>query len=214
MDQEAIKVERSPARCPYCKDALEDLEKIVACSACGARHHLACHTENAARCATCASTAVLAPRGAARAGGGPHVPPAGSAIAVSRVGDAIEYSWPVPETNATLGMLLLFFSCIGAPIALWLLLRSGLPKPSGPRLARLVLGPRGLQLFGPGAEAYRLAASRDEIGAVRATFDVAAGSRLTYDVGIKRLEVSEAGRLSDPEIDWLAQEIDAWKRDA
>jgi len=56
-----VHVERSPSHCPYCKAELVDLAGIVACAACGARHHRECHSENHARCATCGSAAVLAP---------------------------------------------------------------------------------------------------------------------------------------------------------
>jgi hypothetical protein len=61
VDREAIKVERSPSHCPFCKGTIDDLREVVACAECVARHHRDCHAENGGRCATCGGRALLAP---------------------------------------------------------------------------------------------------------------------------------------------------------
>jgi hypothetical protein len=53
-----IRVHHSPSHCPYCKGPLGDPHGIVACAACGARHHRECREEHG-RCAACSSREVL-----------------------------------------------------------------------------------------------------------------------------------------------------------
>jgi len=45
-------------RCPYCKGPLEKTDSLVACAACGARHHADCHKE-LRQCASCGSAEAL-----------------------------------------------------------------------------------------------------------------------------------------------------------
>jgi hypothetical protein len=56
--QDRIRVDHAPSRCPYCHEDFVSLEDVVACAACGARHHAECHAQDR-RCATCGSTDVL-----------------------------------------------------------------------------------------------------------------------------------------------------------
>jgi hypothetical protein len=67
IDTDAIRVGRSPSRCPYCKGELGDLGAIVACAPCGARHHADCREENGERCATCGASQWLEPAGSVQA---------------------------------------------------------------------------------------------------------------------------------------------------
>ncbi len=62
MDASRVHIDRSPAWCPYCKGAFEAPATLVACAACGARHHAECHGEHG-KCATCGATERLVPEG-------------------------------------------------------------------------------------------------------------------------------------------------------
>jgi uncharacterized Tic20 family protein len=57
---ERIRVERSPARCPYCHGDLTDPDAVTACASCGARHHAGCHREHGV-CASCGADGRLVP---------------------------------------------------------------------------------------------------------------------------------------------------------
>ena len=71
-----------PGRCPYCRDAIAGTSGVVACAACGARHHAACWDELAA-CATCRSPeALVSARAAAAARRRPPPLPRGSELEV------------------------------------------------------------------------------------------------------------------------------------
>lgn len=57
--REAIKVERSPTRCPFCHQSLApEGEEWIACAQCLGRHHTACWAEGGA-CAACGHAAPL-----------------------------------------------------------------------------------------------------------------------------------------------------------
>jgi hypothetical protein len=61
IERDAIRVDRSPSHCPFCKGELGDLRAIVACAPCGARHHADCRYDNGGRCATCGGAQWLEP---------------------------------------------------------------------------------------------------------------------------------------------------------
>jgi hypothetical protein len=56
--QERLHVDQAPSRCPFCHGPFDSLRDLVACAACGARHHVDCHAQNR-KCATCGSSEVL-----------------------------------------------------------------------------------------------------------------------------------------------------------
>lgn len=112
------------ARCPYCHDHLGDPRELVACAACGARAHLACHQEHPA-CATCGGSEILVPRGAAPTDQQPAEPlPADSRLQVERLPDALEISWPAlspPQRMPTIvmGLALTPLCGLGLLTLLW-----------------------------------------------------------------------------------------------
>lgn len=64
-----LTVDRSPVRCPFCREGIASEDSLAACGDCGARHHDACWDEGAG-CASCRSQRALRDdpqRGAARA---------------------------------------------------------------------------------------------------------------------------------------------------
>lgn len=86
----------APGRCPFCREAFVGPGGVVACAACGARHHEPCWDE-LQRCATCSSRDVLVARGARQR---PAPRPAESLVMLTHAGDALEVSWPfVPPTQ-------------------------------------------------------------------------------------------------------------------
>jgi len=58
--REPVRVDQAPSRCPFCHGAFESVRDLVACAACGARHHAECYAQNK-KCATCGSSDVLVP---------------------------------------------------------------------------------------------------------------------------------------------------------
>ena len=225
-----LRVERSPSHCPFCKDALDDLGKIVACAACGARHHSVCHAENG-RCATCGSAATLVPTAARRRASEPL---AGSVIRVREEGAITVLTWPATHPPPRLllagGLFLLSLGALACGLGavpplvvipsiagtvatfLFLIWRRKLPP------LELRLGPDAIEFdaIEPSRNrAVRVRASPGEVGAIK-TEHVGTGYRLTIDVGLVR-HVVQLGApaaldpIGEPETDWLARTIEAWR---
>ncbi len=87
-----IHIHRSPSRCPYCKDAIDDVREVVACASCGARHHSECRATHG-RCAICASVELLVYTPPPAAAAAP--PQETGGLSVERVGEATVYTWPL-----------------------------------------------------------------------------------------------------------------------
>ncbi len=58
--REPVRIDQAPSRCPFCHGAFESVRDLVACAACGARHHAECYAQNK-KCASCGSSDVLVP---------------------------------------------------------------------------------------------------------------------------------------------------------
>lgn len=80
-----VRVNGTPSRCPYCKDALSDLRDVVACASCGARHHAECRSTHG-RCVVCASTELLVYQSTDQ-------PVASAGLSVLRERDRTTYRW-------------------------------------------------------------------------------------------------------------------------
>jgi hypothetical protein len=214
MSVESVRADHSPTRCPFCKGDLSDMKEIVACTACGARHHAACREENG-RCATCGSTEVLVPRS-----GTPRSPmrakleqpPQGSKIVVSREGDALVYAWDTPESPLGCAIVCLF-TVVLAPVALYFFIRYLQQQGEAPRRARVVLGPDTLEVSWTTQKTPVARIERAKIGGVRAvTSD--AGTTVYVDEGIQRKALMGLSALTPVELEWLAAAIDAWRSEA
>jgi hypothetical protein len=245
-----VRVERSPIRCPYCKDELAGVEGVVACAACGARHHDACHSENG-RCATCGEPAALVPRDAPPATSTVlPSPPRGSHATMARDGETITIQFPVAPSisfvlapagssgrrmarslgRLALGCVVLALLCIplsalraDLAVALGLLFGLGacmggfaagilgLQTEKTPRApAKIVLGS---ELDFPIDEHRTKKARRADIGHVHAgqvRYGEGSAYQLSVDLGIERIPIW-TDRLKEPEIDWIADVIRAWK---
>ncbi len=210
-EQERVHVGGSPTRCPWCKGEIEDVKQVVACAACGARHHGACHSEHG-RCATCSSEDVLVPRAAAapsKARVQREEPPAGSRIKVTRDGEALVYSWPGRDTAALLVGLVWLFAL--PPLGLYMLwlyltIRERTIRVAGDEIELTVGTFRG----------KRLRAKRAEVGAIRVATSQQQ-TNLSIDVGMDRYFVKTGimnPALRGPEVEWLAKAIEAWKDEA
>jgi hypothetical protein len=202
----------SPTRCPWCKGEIEGVKEVVACAACGARHHGACHTENG-RCATCGATDVLVPRAQpapALARVKREEPPKGSKIRVEREGEALVYSWPLRDSTSV--FLACLFMIVFPPLGLLLLYE--VKKHKRGRI-RLTLDEIEFQLFG--CRSSPIQAKREDVGSIRVTSIQGGLARLTIDVGMDRHTVKTGivqPALRPPELEGLAQALEAWKNEA
>jgi hypothetical protein len=201
----------SPTHCPWCKGAIENVKEVVACAACGARHHGACHQENG-RCATCGSTDVLVPR----APPAPAVarvkreePPRGSRIKVEREGEALVYTWSL--VNRVAIFLACLWTVVLPPLGLAVLFQILRRNQAGIRLTRDEIE------FSTGAIFSKLIrAKREDVGGIR-VFTGQGVTQLTIDVGMDRHVVKTGivqSALRGPELEWLAQALEAWKNEA
>jgi hypothetical protein len=215
-DAERVHVPGSPTRCPFCKGEIEDLKQVVACAACGARHHGACHQENG-RCATCGSEDVLVPRAApvALARVKREEPPRGSFITVEREGDALVYTWPVRDTATLTVAIILTLMVLTAVVGIPLLYAYFTAKR-----ARFRVGPGEIEFdaraAAGGGFARKIRARREDVGAIRVQANQG-GAFLTIDVGMDRWIVKTGmmqSALRPPELEWLAQALEAWKNEA
>ncbi|MBI3724014.1 DUF1704 domain-containing protein [bacterium] len=208
-ENEPVHVDGSPTRCPYCKDSFEDPAKVVACAACGARHHGACHSEHG-RCASCGERDLLVPRAAVPAiKARREEPPRGSKIHVSREGDTLVYSWE----SATLAHFVISF------LMLWFL---PLIFVFLPTVIDYLKKRRTVVRVEPGFIEFphmawngvrRVRARREDVGAIK-TQDVMGDPRIVVDVGLERY-MMKTGRLDSTikpaEKEWLVQALQAWK---
>jgi hypothetical protein len=202
---ETVRATRSPARCPYCRDDLVDTKALVACAACGARHHDVCHEQHGA-CAGCGSAEALYARAARR----PNLrPPAGSRIRVSSHGERTTIGW---RTGNAQDWLLVLLMMIVPPLGIYVLVRLLTED-----WQELHLTPDAItftsNLWG-GLAHGRRTIPRSEVGTVRVV-----GQQGTFllaiDHGVKRHHLytsSLTPALSPPELEWLAARIEAWKR--
>ena len=207
-ERERIHVDGSPTHCPFCKGELEDLKSIVACAACGARHHEGCHKTHG-RCATCGSVELLVPRAPRQRSRGDPLP--GSKIKVERRDGATVYSW---KKRAPLD---LFFGavfvvlCITSPIALWIFY-----KYLEDEDARIEIRPDEVVLpcaTVNGLFAQTIRARRGDVGRI-ATQQIQQWTMLSIDVGIERYFLRPGilfAPLKPPELEWLADQLNAWK---
>ncbi|HZU95427.1 MAG TPA: RING finger protein [Planctomycetota bacterium] len=206
MDSEGVRVPGSPVRCPFCKGGLEDLKEIVACAACGARHHAGCHRENG-RCATCGATDLLVPTRRPT-----REPPAGSAIKVEVRDGVLVYSWPHrDDTLACLGVLCIL-GVVTIPLGIWLLRLQDkrLRNAQGQPRIEVHLGPRSLELYNPSFSTPSVQVEREKLGVARCTEVQGGAAVLALDVGLERKHLSMGG-LKAPELEWLVQQIEAWR---
>jgi hypothetical protein len=208
-EAERIRVEGA-ARCPFCHDGLEKTAELVACAPCGARFHAACHESNQGRCPSCGATEVLVPR---RPRARRREPPAGSKLEVVREDGRTVYRWD-PRTPADAAvMILMAVVVITLPLALLLwLARRRIHR------AELVLGEDALEFDTVNPATFRTSrvqASAQRLGAVGVN-GLPGGQQygLTLDVGLTRhklLTGLTGMALSPPEMEWLAEEVRAWK---
>lgn len=209
MDGVTVTSERAPTRCPYCKDALDPSKELVACAPCGARHHASCHAAHG-RCASCGAADVLVP---ARRRPRREEPPAGSKLQVERRDGQTVYTWD-PRTRQDLVVVVLMAALVlTVPIAILVLLQRRRHAT-----VSLVLSPEHVEFTSPGGvSGKRVKARRDEVGAIRVQSIGEAGVRLTIDVGIQRHAVLSGivgPGLQAPELEWLAEQLCAWRDEA
>lgn len=209
MDGVTVTSERAPTRCPYCKDALDPSKELVACAPCGARHHASCHAAHG-RCASCGAADVLVP---ARRRPRREEPPAGSKLQVERRDGQTVYTWD-PRTRQDLVVVVLMAALVlTVPIAILVLLQRRRHAT-----VSLVLSPEHVEFTSPGGVSGKhVKARRDEVGAIRVQSIGEAGVRLTIDVGIQRHAVLSGivgPGLQAPELEWLAEQLCAWRDEA
>jgi hypothetical protein len=208
MDDLAVRADRSPTRCPFCRDDLLPGKELVACAACGARHHATCHRDHG-RCASCGSAEALVPRARPRRR---EQPLAGSKIRVEADEAATAYLWPgVWRWDVPLAVL---FSLTGLllPLGLWLFYL----RAVAPREERLTLAPDAIrfQALRVGGLSYRaLTARREDVGVVRVE-RIGNMPVLSIDVGVTRHRLWTGDWLAAPELEWLAERIIAWRDEA
>jgi hypothetical protein len=204
-----VHAERSPTRCPFCHEELAQGKELVACAACGARHHASCHRDHG-RCASCASVEVLVPPRRRRR----DQPPAGSRLEVAPEGEATAFAWDSRTTSND--ALALIFAVLGLtlPLAVWYLVMR-----MRHRRERIRLTPDAIELAttvagGFGRRVVRIA--RADVGAVRVSNELNV-HMLTIDEGITRHRLWTAPMspaLSAPELEWLAEQLAAWRDEA
>lgn len=212
MEKDAVRAERSPTRCPFCRDELDAkaTDDLVACAACGARHHAGCHRAHG-RCATCDATDVLVPARRRRGD-----PPTGSRLRVDQDDEgATRFTWSVATTTDAVLTVLAGATVLLLPLAIWMWIGRARQREQ-----TLRLGPDWVELpvaTAGGLSWKRVRVRRDEVGAVRVQGGEGGGYSLTVDVGIERHAVwtgHTAQALAAPELEWLATQLTAWRDQA
>jgi hypothetical protein len=209
MDQALVRAERSPTRCPFCRDELAATkDEVSACAGCGALHHAACHRTHG-RCAACGGTDVLvSPQRPRRR----DQPPKGSKIHVSNGAETTAFIYDVGNGTDWVLVVLLAVLVLSLPLAVWIVLLRRRHKQQQVRL-----GDGWLEFpVAKGLGVLTLRVPRADLGAVRVTSNQQL-SLLTIDVGIKRHTVWTGPlhpALSPPEMEWLAEQINAWRDQA
>ena len=209
MEQVQVQVGRGPRRCPWCRDEIAPGKEITGCAGCSAQHHADCWGEHG-RCAACGGEQALVSERPRRRD--PSAPPKGSTIQVRQEGETTRYEWPMELSGGDWFLLLLIsLSVIMLPLTLLVLWNA-----RQRRRASLVLGPEEMELSlvklaGGRTRVRRL--KREDLGKVQVD-SVGAAHHLTIDVGIERLALKTGHltpRLGPPELEWLAEVINAWK---
>jgi len=197
-------------RCPYCRDLVTDPKEVVACAACGARHHEPCRNEHGA-CAACGATDVLVPR--TKAAPAREKPPRGSTITVEELPDGgVRYAWPSTNTQAMLVWSVVLactvFGALLIPVVLWL----GMTR--GKRKSQITLREGGIEIEMHGVvTSTQEQAPRADVGAVRLT-RMQQVQVLSVDVGVDRIPIGGAAGFSSlkpPEQEWLYEVLQGWK---
>jgi hypothetical protein len=217
-DRGPIEVKGAPGRCPFCHDALGDVSQVVACAACGARHHAPCYREHGA-CSSCAATTVLVPEGETVAAPvGPRslgeLPPGSWLSVTEQPGGEVEISWPLLSQPQFKACLLL-----GAALAplfgfglylLYFALRYRQAR------VRLTLTRDAVRLQRPGTVFDRLEVSVEpgQVEQVQtggnadiASLWVTSGGKRSHWVGSRG--VGHVLPVSD--VQWLGEALEAWK---
>lgn len=207
--EQTVSVERSPSRCPYCRDELDKTKELVACAACGVRHHAACHTAHGA-CVSCGATELLVP---ARRRQRADQPPAGSRIEVRTGEDGTTvYEWdPRTRTDEVLIVLMLVL-VITIPFAflIWNARRRY-------RRASIRVAPEAIEFTARRFRLRQVRVKREDVGAIRVSSMGESGVALTIDEGITRHHVMTGitgPGISAPELEWLAAQLTAWRDEA
>lgn len=208
--ERTVSVERSPSRCPYCHDELDKTQELVACAACGARHHAACHTAHGA-CVSCGASELLVP--ARRRPRAPAEPLPGSKIRVRREeGGATIYEWDPRGRGDLVLILLLTLLVLTIPLA-WLtwLKRRRFPTSS------IRVTPEAIEFTAHTFRTQQVRLTREEVGAIRVGSVQGGGVTLSIDQGITRhtvlIGIVDPG-LAAPELEWLADQLVAWRDEA
>ncbi len=211
-----LEIRGAPGRCPFCHDLISDPKEVVACAACGARHHERCHAEHGA-CSACSSTEVLIPRSRARRIR--EQPPKGSRIQVEQRSGGTSYSWKTAtHTQWIVVTILLAVMMITIPLIPFLWIWWTLKRNTQ---SRVLMHEDGLDLKidVPLQRLKTVFAQRADVGAIRL------GRwghilRLTVDVGVDRIVIASSGpgvigaALKEPEVEWLYEALLAWKEEA
>jgi hypothetical protein len=206
--REGVRVELSPTRCPFCKDELAPGKPIVACAACGARHHDSCYADHG-RCATCGSEDKLvpaAPRKRARS-----EPLAGSKIRVVPDGSATVYEWRLGSPAEWVIIVIFAATIVLLPLVAFALIQYLRERDRKIRITPDEIEFPARAFGGLGVSTIR--ARRAEVtkfGVVHRE-----GYNLTVDIGATRHIVKNGlvapKTLSGPEVEWLADQLNAWR---
>jgi hypothetical protein len=221
-EQDRVRVGGSPVHCPFCKGELADTKAIVACAACGARHHESCHNENG-RCASCGSTDKLVPAAPRPAPVSVprqrrEQPLAGGKIQVAREGEDLVYSWE-RRTPADLALaILMTIVTVGlfAPFAFYLLYHYFKRTRSFIRVK-----PDRIEFSASGFRERTVTARREDLGRIQ-LLPIGAQGQLGMGVGIdigaqrhlvKFGSLMQNTTIQAPELEWLVQALQAWKEE-
>ena len=214
-ERSKLQLKNSPSRCPYCHDSLTDPLDLIACAACGARHHKECYNEHSS-CASCGAQDRLVPEPQSQY---PSVEqclaelPEGSINATQKADGTIALDWNlIPENQRwkTFLLAVLTIPCFGLGLYLlfWLLVNRN-------NRVLLTLENNRVTLERPGnfREKLSLEASRDELELSHELEPVCSGVNVWID-GKRYFLVGESGVghvLRETETQWLRKILKAWK---
>lgn len=210
MGGERVRVEGGAARCPFCHDGLEKVDELVACAPCGARFHAACHRDNQERCPSCGASEVLVPP---RPRSRRKDPPKGSRIEVRREAERTSYSWDTGSGADRFLIIVFALLVVTLPVAAWMW-----HARRKVRRAELLLEPGRISFDALDPNLFfirRVVAAAEDVGGARVGGSPGThGPALAIDVGLTRHRVLAGlthSSLTAPELEWLAEEIQAWK---
>lgn len=229
-----LRLEHSPTRCPYCHEGLggSKPQGLAACASCGARHHRECFDGHGS-CSSCGGQhALVSPPGKEGIAEwlAERLPP-GSALTLTREGEAWVLSWPttpcllrtrlillVPALLGLLALLLPFGAArvVGLLTALPALICSlfffGVHRPSSLRIEadQLVLERPGLKGFGGGRDV----GTREHGWSLSDDGTILARGRAGQfsEVWLRRTGLAGA-YLPGEDFDAVQQLIEAWRAD-